>query len=82
MDTAALKAAIKKLGTPRPSRVFVVYHSLSGWRWRLCSTTNWQIVGGSQESFDSRANAKRAANRECSFYAPGLAVVLVSGALT
>jgi hypothetical protein len=38
------------------------------WRWRLVATTNWSIVGGSQESFDSRGNAIRAAKREASHY--------------
>jgi uncharacterized protein YegP (UPF0339 family) len=60
----------------KPVRKFVVYEDLAGkWRWRLRSTRNNQIVGGSQESFSSKAAAKRAAKREASFYQPGTVVV-------
>jgi hypothetical protein len=48
------------------------------WRWRLIATRNGQIVGGSQEAFDSRGNALRAARREASFYQPGVAAVEVA----
>lgn len=48
------------------------------WRWRLIATRNGQIVGGSQEAFDNRSNALRAARREASFYAPGMAAVEVA----
>ena len=47
------------------------------WRWRLIALRNGQIVGGSQEAFDSRGNALRAARREASFYQPGVAAVEV-----
>lgn len=48
------------------------------WRWRLIATRNGQIVGGSQEAFDSRGNALRAARREAGFYQPSVAAVEVA----
>lgn len=52
-------------------------HVPGRWRWRLVAA-NGQIVGGSQENFASRGNALRAAHREASFYAPGMAAVDVA----
>lgn len=46
------------------------------WRWRLIATRNWSIVGGSQEFFDTRGNAIRAAKKEASFYKVAGVVVL------
>ena len=48
------------------------------WRWRLIATRNGQIVSGSQESFDTKGNALRAARREASFYVAGTAAVEVA----
>jgi hypothetical protein len=76
----------------KPKRIFQVYaeaHLIETatlntigydkpWRWRLIATRNGQIVGGSQEAFDSRGNALRAARREASFYQPGVAAVEVA----
>lgn len=49
------------------------------WRWRLIAARNGQIVGGSQEAFDSKANALRAARREASLLKDGFAAVEVAG---
>lgn len=75
----------------KPKRIFQVYKApkhfpgtqkvVPGefwWRWRLIAPRNEQIVGGSQEAFDSRGNALRAARREASFYQPSVAVVEVA----
>lgn len=73
----------------KPKRLFEVYPELKDpadrwygqtgkWRWRLIATRNGQIVGGSQEAFDGRGNALRAARREASFYQPGQAGVEVA----
>ena len=48
------------------------------WRWRLIAARNGQIVGGSQEAFDSKANALRAARREASMLKDGFAAVEVA----
>ncbi|AMM23181.1 hypothetical protein [Variovorax sp. PAMC 28711] len=74
----------------KPQRVFQVYKSpkhfpgtlkpVDGefwWRWRLIAPRNGQTVGGSQEAFDSRGNALRAARREASLYPPGVAEVVI-----
>jgi hypothetical protein len=75
----------------KPKRIFQVYESeefekvgkhitgavVQRWRWRLIATRNGQIVGGSQEAFDSQGNALRAARREASLYQPGMAAVEV-----
>jgi hypothetical protein len=76
----------------KPKRIFQVYESeefekvgkhitgavVQRWRWRLVAPRNGQIVGGSQEAFDSSGNALRAARREASFYLPGVAAVEVA----
>jgi hypothetical protein len=54
------------------------YGQTGKWRWRLIAIRNGQVVAGSQEAFDSRGNALRAARREASFYAPGTAAVEVA----
>lgn len=72
----------------KPKRIFQVYKApkhfpgtqkvVEGdfwWRWRLIASRNGQITAGSQEAFDSRGNALRAARREASLYAPGMAAV-------
>lgn len=48
------------------------------WRWRTIAPRNGQIVGGSQEAFDSKSNALRAARREASLYPEGVAAVEVT----
>ncbi|MDM0041864.1 hypothetical protein QTI05_22680 [Variovorax sp. J22R193] len=78
----------------KPKRIYQVYLSRQAaptfmkncpvtfegaqWRWRVIAARNRQIVGGSQESFDSKGNALRAARREVSLYKDGFAVVEVA----
>lgn len=61
------------------SRQYAVCDAQPGqWRFRIVAARNKQTVGGSQEAFDSKGNAMRAAKREVSLYLAGVAVVEVA----
>lgn len=72
----------------KPKRIYQVYqeqpksvtHTQGPWRFRVLAPrapVAHRIVGGSQEAFDSKGNALRAARREASLYLPGVALVEV-----
>lgn len=60
------------------SKPFPGSKELPRWRWRCLSARNRQIVAGSQEAFDTKGNAIRAAKREASLYLEGIALVEVA----
>lgn len=75
----------------KPASIFQVYqeqprsitHLQGPWRFRVLAPRApklRRIVGGSQEAFDSKGNALRAARREASLYPAGVAAVEVAEA--
>lgn len=64
------------VGVKQDRRGYVTVYA-GKWRFRVIAKRNGKIVAGSQESFDSKGNALRAAKRECALYPAGVAVVEV-----
>lgn len=77
-STLPIRRALSKMDGTKPPRVFEVYEDKADqWRWRLWATGNWKIIS-SAEDFYGKGHAKAAANRECGYMRPGLAVVVVT----